>query len=252
MKKIFGFASMLVAFCAASVFTSCSDDDDDEEYLALEGITAVANTDGTITFTGQVVSETRLKSLKLTAEDGTEYDLLAEKNVKEKDENGTKRFITTLAETNVPVAIYKLSANQKKEGKGSITIGAAYSITAGAGAKSTLGSYVSLKNLSVCTKDEVSADNCAEIEVVCNDEANFIKSTNAKNAGSFAYPKTEIYNTSSVKVDFATAGTIISKDGVIATFSIEKDSNTDNATIKGVRIVSTNNISLDLSALDAE
>jgi len=67
MKKFFGFASMLVAFCAASVFTSCSDDDDDEniDNVTFGAATAIANTDGTITFAGSVESEGKLKTLEL-------------------------------------------------------------------------------------------------------------------------------------------------------------------------------------------
>ena len=172
MKKFFGFASMLVAFCAASVFTSCGEDDDEEniDNVTFGAATAVANTDGTITFQGEVTSEGKLKSLELIPvneageEVGEAISLLGdEKSIKQKDEEG-KFFITPLKEVNVPVALYRLKAKVKGNGKSSEILGRTYTFKIG-NAHSSYGSYLSFIN-GECYTFDVAKDNTSAVDAV--------------------------------------------------------------------------------------
>lgn len=173
MKKIFGFASMLVAFCAASVFTSCGEDDDEEniDNVTFGAATAIANPNGTITFAGSVESEGKLKTLELVPvnaageEIGDAINLLEEKSVKQKDEEG-KYFITTLKEVNVPVALYRIKAKVKGNGKSSTILGREYTFKIG-NANSSYGSYLSFINGECYTLD-VAKVNAAAVDAVVN------------------------------------------------------------------------------------
>lgn len=92
MKKIFGFASMLVAFCTASVFTSCGEDDDDDvtEKVNLTNLVVKAKGDGNFTFTGSITANAKIKTFEIQDEAGKTVADLFDKNsqIKDKGEDG--------------------------------------------------------------------------------------------------------------------------------------------------------------------
>ena len=188
MKKFFGFASMLVAFCTASVFTSCNDDEDEEniDNVTFGAATAIANPDGTITFQGEVTSEGKLKSLELIPvneageEVGEAISLLGdEKSIKQKDEEG-KFFITPLKEVNVPVALYRLKAKVKGNGKSSEILGRTYTFKIG-NANSDFGSYLSFINGECYTLD-VAKTKAGAVDAVVNLDFSLKTASQANNS----------------------------------------------------------------------
>ncbi|MBR6310374.1 MAG: hypothetical protein IKR52_04150 [Paludibacteraceae bacterium] len=241
MKKFFGFASMLVAFCAASVFTSCGEDDDDEviDNVEFSAATAVANTDGTITFQGEVTSEGKLKSLELIPvneageEVGEAISLLGdEKSIKQKDEEG-KFFITPLKEVKVPVALYRLKAKVKGNGKSSAILGRTYTFKIG-NALSDFGSYLSFIN-GECYTLEVAKTKEASIDAIVGmDFGLMVQGTNTK-----------LNNKARVNIS---ENAVISSNLLIATYAVSNIQGNE-AYISGV-IFDSKTVTVDVSNIE--
>ena len=92
MKKRFMFATMMVAMCSTVLFTSCEEEGTEElveEQMAFNNLTAKANSDGTITIGGEIVTNTKIKEFCLYNADGSvAYDFLKDnEQVKQKNEN---------------------------------------------------------------------------------------------------------------------------------------------------------------------
>jgi len=254
MKKLVKFSAfMLAAMFAATSFTSCGEDDettpdDVAEQFKFNGLTAIANNDGTITIGGHIETNTKLKEFCLYKADGTTkaYDFLEEneqvknKN-KELDENGKtvkdKFFALDIASKTLPVEKYVLAIKTKKNGKADAKIGEDYSFKLGYGSKSKLGSYVSFKNLASYTMDQAEA-NAKDIEfVLSNDKLKVASQSNMGQKGT-AFAKSAIFS-----------NTIITSTGCIAVYTLTPDANGEDATISGVVLQSKEGI-LDIKPAD--
>jgi len=247
MKKVFKTAAFLLAMgLMTSTFTSCGEEDEnttDEEVaeqFKFNGLTAIANSDGTITIGGHIETNTKLKEFCLYKADGSTpaYDFLNEnEQVKNKnqelDDNGktvkNKSFTLDIESKTLPVDKYVLAIKTKKNGKADAKIGEDYSFELGYGSKSTLGSYVSVVNSKSYTQAEVEADAtiAGAVEFVLSD--NGLKpASQAKNAqeGKVNYGK---YAKSAIY-----ANTIITSTGCIATYTLKENAGGENGTMSGI------------------
>jgi hypothetical protein len=242
MKKVFKTAAFLLAMgLMTSTFTSCGEDDKTDEVtpddalassVNFDGLTAIANADGTIDIVGEISADKKLKSFVLVNTETNAETVLGDKNTtaKEKDENGKKTFVMTVTSSKIPVGIYqfKIKEGVKKPMESSV-IGERYSFELGYGAKSDLGSYVSVVNSKSYKQEEVEGDAsiAANVEFVLGD--NGLKpASEAKNAqeGKVNYGK---YAKSAIF-----AGTIITSTGCIATYELKENADGKNGTMSGI------------------
>lgn len=238
-------ACLMMSALTAMNFTSCSDEDDTEDDAAeiaekfnLDYLTATANNNGTITISGTVTTNKKLKTFTLTAEDGTVYDLLDNSEAeKERTEDG-KTWTCTLSSQAIPVGIYTMEVRTRMAGTKKATIGKTYSFNVGTGDNKTIGSYMSLKNqksymMTDLLNDDktVATDVCSDVEIILNSDLTIKSAKEAKNA--------VIKAAAAAANVYAAKGCVITETGCIATYSIETDA-TDKtlATISGVVMTS--------------
>ncbi len=235
----------------ATSFTACTEDEEGEDDAAeiaeqfnLDYLTAKANNDGTITISGTVTTNKKLKKFVLTAQDGTEYDLLAgSEDEKERTENG-KTWTTTLASSNIPVGIYTLEVRTRMNTTKTTTVGQEYYFEAGTSANKTLGSY-----LSFCKKENftISAapDNLDVIEAVLKDD----KCADVKNPKVDELYIETIQKAKSDKINNAHnkahvyPNCIITTTECIATYSLDQDeADPTHITISGIIMASSDSV----------
>jgi hypothetical protein len=262
MKKIAKFSAFMVAaMFAATSFTSCGDENGDvtpngggDEELAekvnFDGLKAIANSNGTIDIVGEITADKKLKSFVLINVETNEETSLGDKNTttkeKEVDENGkkVKKFTMTVTGANVPVGIYKFKIKEGvKKPMESDVMGERYSFELGYGAKSTLGSYVSVVNSQSYTQEQVegSADIAAKVEFVLGDKG-LKPASEAKNAaqGKVNYGK---YAKSAIF-----SGTIITSTGCIATYELKENADGKNGTMSGIIMKSSSILTIEPAA----
>lgn len=236
-------ACLMMSALTAMTFTSCAEDEEEDdaaeiaEKFNLDYLTATANNNGTITISGTVTTNKKLKTFTLTAEDGTVYDLLENSEAeKERTEDG-KTWTCTLSSEPIPVGIYTMEVRTRMAGTKTTTIGKPYSFNVGTGDNKTVGSYMSLKNQQsymmsdLLNEDKTATDVCADVELILNTDLTIKSAKEAKNAA--------IKAAAAAANVYAAAGCVITETGCIATYKIETDA-TDKtlATISGVVMTS--------------
>ncbi len=187
MKKIFRMAAFMLALGSMTAgFTSCGEDDGTDnggdegpavdEVIDVANFKIKANTDGTITFIGDVASNAKIKTFQLTdAAGNVVYDFLeSNEQVKEKnkviDENGkvTKEKVfnlTGINSDNIPVDLYTLTIKTRKANT-EAKLGEVLEYTIGTG-KSTTASYLSVVNNKSYNMDAAkAAEVVGTIEVI--------------------------------------------------------------------------------------
>lgn len=233
----------------ATSFTACTEDEEDDaaeiaEQFNLDYLTAKANNDGTITISGTVTTNKKLKKFVLTAEDGTEYDLLAgSESEKERTEDG-KTWTATLASSNIPVGIYTLEVRTRMGTTKKTTVGKAYTFEAGTSATNEYGSYLSFSTQANFKMSE-APDHLDVIEAVLKDD----KCADVKS------PKVEelyietIQKAKSGTISAATneahvyPNCIITSTDCIATYSLDQDdSDPTHITISGIVMTSSDSV----------
>ncbi len=250
-------AAVIISALSMTCLTACEDDDDDSAEIAeqfdLTSLTAAANNDGTITISGSVTTNKKLKKFELTGTDGTTYDLLEGDDVesaREETEDG-KAWVATLSSTSIPVQIYTLDVRTRMGTTKTATIGKTYTFNCGT-SNSEVGSYMSLTNqqsyqlsdfcdTSTSPVTLTDATIAASIEVILQDDFTLKSATGA--------------NASAVKNNCAASNIyencVIASTNLIATYSIEK-TGTYEATISGVVLTSNDDdlLKIDVSSED--
>lgn len=265
MKKIFRMAAFMLALGSMTAgFTSCGEDDEENgvngggetEVLAttvnFDALKAYAQPNGKILIEGSITANGKIKKFELQDLDGKTIVDLSDVQTKEKDENGKKSFTMTVKSTAVPVQEMYLVAKVKdgETGKKSEKIGETYKFDCGAGAKSSLGSYVSLVNNKSYKQSEVKTMTDKVIDLVCLADKTF----QVPSAAEYQYDcfgTSAVFDANGTAVDAAASGTVITSTGCIATFSA-KQSEISSATeyeleISGVVINSKGSLTIDVS-----
>jgi len=180
MKKIFRMAAFMLALGSMTAgFTSCGEDDETEdiaEVIETSALKIKANTDGTITFVGDVSSNAKIKTFQLVDQSGkVVYDFVASNDqVKEKlkdiaeDGTVTKEKVFSLKDITsdkIAVDLYTLNIKTKKAST-SVPLGEVLEYTIGTGESST-ASYLSVINNKSYNMDAAkAADVVGTIEVI--------------------------------------------------------------------------------------
>ena len=279
MKRIFRTVAFALALGAMSAsFVACEEEEGTgiedsaiDEVVDCSGLKITANTDGTITISGKVESNAKIKEFCLYGQDGTtvKYDFLKDnEQVKEKndaiDENGkvttTKVFSLDNIETTVPVDLYTLSIKTKDTKKPvSEKLGEVLEYTIGTG-KSTTSSYLSVKeNKSYNLEGASAKDVVATVEVIAHgtDKVEGIKrASEAKSADINANcGKVALFDENGKAVAkgddtnpgfIGVGGVIITESGCICKIVEigETDANTFDAKFKGITIKSTKSLTV--------
>ncbi len=186
MKKIFRMAAFMLALGSMTAgFTSCGDDETTEdvaEVIDATNLKIKANTNGTITFVGDVSSNAKIKTFQLVNEAGTVvYDFVASNDqVKEKlkdiaeDGTVTKEKVFSLKDitsSDIAVDLYTLNIKTKKA-TASVPLGEVLEYTIGTGS-STTASYLSVINNKSYNMDAAkAADVVGTIEVIADGSDN--------------------------------------------------------------------------------
>ena len=240
MKKFFKHAVyFFVAAAMAAPLASCEDDDDDEvaEIFSLDSVEAIANTDGTITISGKVTTNKKLKTFTLTDANGKVYDLLENSESEKTREEDGKKWTVTLSGTTLPVDVYTLDVRTRMGTTKTTTIGATYEAILGTSASAT-GSYISFTNGGKVYKlAEAKAAGAGEIEAILNTDYTLNYGTDAKSdAVSSQCANVAIYN-----------GSVVTSNGTIATVKYGEKNETDHTiAISGVYITSNDYFKVDV------
>lgn len=288
MKKVFKTAAFLLAMgLMTSTFTSCGEDDEnDEEKIAQEdaelaelvnfdGLKAYAQATGKIKIEGVITSDKKLKEFEVIDANDNVVATLGEKDAttkeKEVDENGkkVKRYTMTVTSTEIPVQILKFRIKAGvKSPKTSAAIGETLKVTIGAGANAQIGSYLSLAENKVYKMAEAKAEP-SKIDVIAASASTDTKKTNvagiqratqaaaegiSANAG-----KTALFDGDGKKIEdgsYVTKGTIITDgpdDACIAVFTVTPKAagaagDDGAADIEGVIIKNSDKLPLDVTA----
>lgn len=259
MKKRFLFATLMAALFTTATFTACEEDDEDdlitEQNAKISDIDVVAkaNPNGTITISGTVTTNTKLKEFALYDKDQKAllYDLLTETE-KQKTEDG-KEWTSTLSSGEIPVGIYKLVCKTRFTSKSSEQIGKEYDFVCGAGSASSEGSYVSLVNGTSYKVAEVKAlADSVCVDLVCLADKTFQVPSAADNQYD-CFGKTAIFDSSAKQVKTADNGTVITSTNCIATFNVKAvEGSETEVNIYGIVINSKGTIKIDVSGIDLQ
>ncbi len=229
MKKTIGFATMLVALCVSSVFTSCSKDDDEEESINLTGLEIKVQGNGTFTFSGNITANAKITTFELQDSIGKQVTNLLEKNsqIKDKGEDG-KTF--TLPVESDPIDLnQKLFIVLKTKGDKKVRqqLTDSYDFEIG-NASSSKGSYLSFVNAEVDTLDKAKL-NPKEIDAVV--DTDFQLMTNGR---GYQLDKAKVY----ISKNNVTSGWVVSDNKLIASYEVY-GINGNDAKIKGFIISET-------------
>ena len=263
MKKVTKFAAYLMALSmAAFSFTSCDDEETTtaDDQLKVNGITATPNTDGTITISGTVTTNTKLKTLAISTDEDAK-DVVCKLNYdqsKEATEDG-KEWTATITSENLKIdSAYYLVVKTKGDKKATSKVSEAYSFTAGLPSNSTVGSYISFANKKgylmstfwdSSTKTPIAdgADEAAKIEVIAKEDGTFQKATNASVSSTGSnYPGDKGVKFASANL-YSVGGTntIITSTGVLATYTTTPNSDA-TVTISGYMVPTDGSITINV------
>ena len=245
MRKFFMMAAcLMISALVATSITSCKDDVEDilgdltdiQEKVDFTNLKVVGNADGTVTVSGTLTTNTKLKTFEFVPTNGGKtIDLLADVTENNRTEDDHSTWTCQIPEKNIHVDLYTLSVRCRMGTTKEVPIGSPLKFDAGAGSNSTKGSYLSLCNETSYTLSELKADNTLipNVEVILNSDNELAAATTAKdptikdNAGKaeITYPNNE-----------KTKGVIRTSTGCIANVTVTYSK--DGAEISGVMIKS--------------
>ena len=239
MRKFFMMAACLMTSAlVATSLTSCEDDEEDIlGKVDFTNLKVVGNDDGTITVSGTLITNTKLKTFEFVRTNGGEkIDLLADVTENNRTEDDHSTWTCQIPEKKIPVDLYTLSVRCRMGTTKDVQIGSSLKFYAGAGSKSTKGSYLSLCNEKSYTLSELNADNTLipNVEVILNSDNELAAATTAQkdiikdNAG-----KAEI-----TYFNDKTKGVIRTSTGCIANVTVTAVKDGTEAEISGVMIKS--------------
>ena len=234
-------ACLMTSALVATSLTSCEDDEEDiQEKVDFTNLKVVGNDDGTITVSGTLITNTKLKTFEFVRTNGGEkIDLLAYVTENNRTEDDHSTWTCQIPEKKIPVDLYTLSVRCRMGTTKDVQIGSSLKFYAGAGSKSTKGSYLSLCNEKSYTLSELNADNTLipNVEVILNSDNELAAATTAQkdiikdNAG-----KAEITYFNDAKTK--TKGVIRTSTGCIANVTVTYSKDGTEAEISGVMIKS--------------
>jgi len=263
---------MLALGALTAGFTACGDDDkkdesgnvvtpDVDEVIDVANFKIKANTNGTVTFVGDVASNAKIKTFQLLYSDGSvAYDFLeSNEQVKEKnkviDENGkvTKEKVFNVTGINsgeINVDVFTLTIKTKKA-KTEAKLGEILDYKIGA-SKSSTGSYLSIVNNEAFTMEDAKSAKQAEVIAVSSDDGYTVEGLKraskaasaevAANAGKVA-----LFQNGAAAEQIKAGGVIITESGCICKInSLDSDASGD-ATVKAVTIKSVSGLTVDVS-----
>jgi len=276
MKKIFRTVAFVLALGSLSAgFTSCGDDDTKnaiEDLVSVDEVIDVANfkikanSDGTITFVGDVSSNAKIKTFQLVDQSGNvKYDFVASNDqVKEKlkeiadDGTVTKEKVFSLKNiesSKIPVDLYTLVIKTKKANTEK-ALGEVLEYTIGTG-KSSTASYLSvINNKSYKQSDAETDEVVGTIEVIAEG------STSVEGVKRASEAKSSIINSKCGQVALFDAagkavesgaitagGVIITKSGCICKIKEigATDATSYDAKFSGITIKSVDGLTVDVS-----
>ena len=247
MRKFFMMAACLMTSAlVATSLTSCKDDVEDilgdltdiQEKVDFTNLKVVGNADGTITVSGTLTTNTKLKTFEFVPINGGEkIDLLADVTENNRTEDDHSTWTCQIPEKKIPVDLYTLSVRCRMGTTKDVPIGSSLKFDAGAGDKSTKGSYLSLCKETSYTLPELKADNTliSNVEVILNSDNELAAATTANdNTIKNKAGKAEIKYSDDAK----TKGVIRTSTGCIANVTVTYSKDGTEAEIAGVMIKS--------------
>ncbi|MBO4771344.1 MAG: hypothetical protein J5595_02265 [Bacteroidales bacterium] len=271
MKKIFRMAAFMLALGSMTAgFTSCGEEEEGEEggsgtgpevdeVIDVANFKIKANTNGTITFFGDVASNAKIKTFELVDASGNVVYNFLEQNeqVKEKnkviDENGkvTKEKVFNLKDIEsgeIPVDLYTLNIKTRKA-KAEAALGQVLDYTIGA-SNSAAGSYLSIvenKQMTMDVAKTKSAEVIAESSASGYDVIGLKPASKAKNADVAALAgKVALFQGGKAVSSITEGGVIITKSGCICKINSFANTATGDATVKAVTIKSVGGLTVEI------
>jgi len=270
MKKIFKMAAFMLALGAMTAgFSACGDENEDgnvtepdvDEVIDATNFKIKANTNGTITFIGDVSANAKIKTFELQDASGKAvYNFLTEnEQVKEKnkiyDENGKatkeKKFnLTGINSGDIPVDLYTLVIKTKNTKKPvEAALGEVLDYTIGA-SKSDAGSYLSIINNKQMTMD-IAKSESAEVIAESDDSGYNVvglkPASQAKNADAAANAgKVALFQNNASVSSVKEGGVIITQSGCICKINSFSNTSTGDATVKAVTIKSVSGLTVEV------
>lgn len=231
-------ACLMTSALVATSLTSCEDDEDIQEKVDFTNLKVVGNADGTITVSGSLITNTKLKTFEFVPTNGGEtIDLLADVTENNRTEDDHSTWTCQIPENKIPVDLYTLSVRCRMGTSKNVQIGSSLKFDAGAGSNSTKGSYLSLCKEKSYTLPELEADNTLipSVEVILNSNNELAAATTAKNSTiKDNAGKAEITYSNKAK----TEGVIRTSTGCIANVTVTYFQDGTEAEIAGVMIKS--------------
>lgn len=244
-------ACLMTSALVATSLTSCEDDEEDilgdltdiQEKVDFTNLKVVGNADGTITVSGSLTTNTKLKTFEFVPTNGgKKIDLLADVTENNRTEDDHSTWICQIPEKNIPVDLYTLSVRCRMGTTKDVQIGSSLKFDAGAGYNSTKGSYLSLCKETSYTLKELEADTTLipNVEVILNSNNELAAATTAKNSTiKDKAGKAEIsYSNDANSNDAKTKGVIRTSTGCIANVTVTYSKDGTEAEISGVMIKS--------------
>lgn len=236
-------ACLMTSALVATSLTSCEDDDvlDIQEKVDFTNLKVVGNADGTITVSGSLTTNTKLKTFEFVPTNGGEtIDLLADVTENNRNEDDHSTWTCQIPEKKIPVDLYTLSVRCRMGTTKDVQIGSSLKFDAGAGSNSTKGSYLSLCKETSYTLHALEADNTLipNVEVILNSDNELAAATTAKkdiikdNAGKAEITYSNVAKTKKTK------GVIRTSTGCIANVTVTYSQDGTEAEISGVMIKS--------------
>lgn len=244
-------ACLMTSALVATSLTSCEDDEEDilvdltdiQEKVDFTNLKVVGNADGTITVSGTLITNTKLKTFEFVPTNGgKKIDLLADVTENNRTEDDHSTWTCQIPEKNIPVDLYTLSVRCRMGTTKDVQIGSSLKFDAGAGYNSTKGSYLSLCKETSYTLKELEADTTLipNVEVILNSNNELAAATTAKNSTiKDKAGKAEIsYSNDANSNDAKTKGVIRTSTGCIANVTVTYSQDGTEAEISGVMIKS--------------
>lgn len=245
MRKFFMMAAcLMISALVATSITSCKDDVEDilgdltdiQEKVDFTNLKVVGNADGTVTVSGTLTTNTKLKTFEFVPTNGGKtIDLLADVTENNRTEDDHSTWTCQIPEKKIPVDLYTLSVRCRMGKTKDVQIGSPLKFYAGAGSNSTKGSYLSLCNEKSYTLSELKADTTLipDVEVILNSDNELAAATTAKD-------KTVKDKAGKAEIKYSnndnTKGVIRTSTGCIANVTVTYSK--DGAKISGVMIKS--------------
>lgn len=246
-------------------FTACDDDDEEGDDTGLEtnqkcsfdGMTITAAGDGTLTFSGVLKASKKVTKFYLKDAAGNEVKLTPRSENEKTDDPDWKWQANVEGTVKAADGPFELKFDQTFTATQTYTVGEKYDLEVG-NSNSTLGSYISLTNKKAFLSDDVKAEGFdkSQVEVIYTgkkkDESKLASATAAKDEEiGAAACKSKVFDKDGKEItnpEDMTEGTIITANKCIASFKLEKTTETE-AKISGVRYVTVAGLTITVPEL---